>query len=886
MGYHDLSAPGGRRVSTQDRAVRGGEQDAQSEGLEGGEAAAVGGGQLEPSRLRAMQRRWIQRKANGGGGGAAASIPGGSGAPLGGGVQARMEKTLGADLSGVRVHTGGESAQAAESLGARAFTVGTDVHFGHGEFAPGSKEGDRLLAHELTHVVQGQKSGIQRKAAHEGENGGDEHGDHEAGGHEVSEPGDPAEKEADAMGDHAADQLHGGGAEHGAAGGEHGGERKVTPEKPKVGAAAPSVGRKIFRLPKPSSAAASPKAEQATKPIPPAVALRIQSISKKLDGAAADRGVAVTIKASAADVDQFVKDYPAETSVKELQAKLGAKRTEIETAFQTDMKAATAAIAKIDASSPAHWPQFDALVKNPATLNWFSHPLFPTTHDLIQAFVTAREAKSNEFSDNKKTALEKAKKEIKAAPDKNESRALVEAVFDGAKPYIQDRSPYHQTDVVQLQEAFVAKLGSIETAAQAEKEKQEKLAKEQQQKQAAAQPAAGAGAASSAHKPPSAAPSEAAAPPTAAPSAAAATATTGHAAPPAPKKADAAPAPTATPAAATAPAPTAAHSPATGNAAAATPDAHAAQTGAAATPAPAQAAGSDSTGTHPAKSNEQSPASTTHATTEPGADAAGEDARAKELELKKQVAKARIHQYAASLKGKTSIFSGALEIGNALITVATKIAGHIHGIEIPEEVLSIGKDGVQSFLKMEGLNVEVQAAVAEAEVESAESIGEIDGLFESAEHLRNSHLKTISRAHALFVVAQRCLADEVERHKGAQEPKAARPEPAVAEAPEAGDDKTKDKAAPGLAKKFSNAMAASDEREASDMGGYKQMVNEAAIIMDPLKALNAGFEIKTELKEMGQAKRELHEAEEELAKHLAAHGGTPLPGDKKKQEKK
>ena len=150
-----------------------------------------------------------------------------------------MERTIGADLSGVRVHTGGDSAEAAESLGARAFTVGSDVHFGRGEFAPGSKEGDRLLAHELTHVVQGQKSGIQRKPAGGGGGGGaahgDEHGagggggehgaagggDHEAGGHEISEPGDASEKEADAMGDHAADELHGGGGgEH--AGGEHG----------------------------------------------------------------------------------------------------------------------------------------------------------------------------------------------------------------------------------------------------------------------------------------------------------------------------------------------------------------------------------------------------------------------------------------------------------------------------------------------------------------------------------------------------------------------------------------------------------------------------------------------------------------------------------------
>ena len=255
MGYHDLSAAGGGlRVSTQDRATREGGEGEHASEHQGGDAVAgadVAGSQT--TRMRAMQRRWIHRKASraGGGGAAAASIPGGAGAQLGGETKSRMERTIGADLSGVRVHTGGESADAADELGARAFTVGSDVHFNRGEFAPGSKEGDRLLAHELTHVVQGQKSGVQRKAdpAH-GDAEGGEHGDHEAGGHEVSEPGDPAEHEADAMGDHAADELHGGGDKKE---GEHGGGKKASPEKPKVGAAAPSVGRKIFRSDKKGS---------------------------------------------------------------------------------------------------------------------------------------------------------------------------------------------------------------------------------------------------------------------------------------------------------------------------------------------------------------------------------------------------------------------------------------------------------------------------------------------------------------------------------------------------------------------------------------------------------------------------------------------------------
>ena len=169
------------------------------------------------------RRMAAMRKASGAAG--EAKIPqssGGSSLPEG--VRARMEPRLGADLSGVKVHTSGSSAEAAGQLGARAFTVGNDVHFNNGEFAPGSKEGDKLIAHELTHVVQGQKSGIQRKPepGAEGAEGG---GEHAHGGGEVSNPDEPAELEADAVSEKVAGDLHGekkGGAEGGAAGGEHG----------------------------------------------------------------------------------------------------------------------------------------------------------------------------------------------------------------------------------------------------------------------------------------------------------------------------------------------------------------------------------------------------------------------------------------------------------------------------------------------------------------------------------------------------------------------------------------------------------------------------------------------------------------------------------------
>lgn len=66
-------------------------------------------------------------------------------------ISSRFSGAYGRDLSGVRVHT--ESTMARD-LGARAFTVGRDVAFAPGQYRPGTPEGDRLIGHELAHVVQ------------------------------------------------------------------------------------------------------------------------------------------------------------------------------------------------------------------------------------------------------------------------------------------------------------------------------------------------------------------------------------------------------------------------------------------------------------------------------------------------------------------------------------------------------------------------------------------------------------------------------------------------------------------------------------------------------------------------------------------------------------
>src|SRR5262249_40874555 len=73
-----------------------------------------------------------------------------------------MESRFGHDFSRVRVHNDARAAEAAEAVGAYAFTVGDDLVFGAAQFAPRTHAGKRLLAHELGHVVQ-QERGAPRR---------------------------------------------------------------------------------------------------------------------------------------------------------------------------------------------------------------------------------------------------------------------------------------------------------------------------------------------------------------------------------------------------------------------------------------------------------------------------------------------------------------------------------------------------------------------------------------------------------------------------------------------------------------------------------------------------------------------------------------------------
>jgi len=120
---------------------------------------------------RALTDGLVQRKPSGG-------------EPLPDPLRGRLESAAGAGLGGVRVHTGPESAAAAGSVGARAFALGQDIHFGAGEYTPGGHAGDHLIAHEVAHTVQQShgSAGAQLKPT-------------------VSQPGDAAETQADAFAD-------------------------------------------------------------------------------------------------------------------------------------------------------------------------------------------------------------------------------------------------------------------------------------------------------------------------------------------------------------------------------------------------------------------------------------------------------------------------------------------------------------------------------------------------------------------------------------------------------------------------------------------------------------------------------------------------------------
>jgi len=91
----------------------------------------------------------------------------GNGSAMDDNTRSSMESGFGADFSGVRIHTDSNAVQMNKSLGSQAFANGSDVYFNEGKYNPSSKDGQHLLAHELTHTVQQGASGtkVQKQAA-------------------------------------------------------------------------------------------------------------------------------------------------------------------------------------------------------------------------------------------------------------------------------------------------------------------------------------------------------------------------------------------------------------------------------------------------------------------------------------------------------------------------------------------------------------------------------------------------------------------------------------------------------------------------------------------------------------------------------------------------
>ena len=87
----------------------------------------------------------------------------GSGNPLPEGVRSNFEDRFGREFGHVRIHTDATAARSAESFNAKAYTLGSHVVFGAGEFQPFTRSGSHLLAHELTHTIQRSASSAIRR---------------------------------------------------------------------------------------------------------------------------------------------------------------------------------------------------------------------------------------------------------------------------------------------------------------------------------------------------------------------------------------------------------------------------------------------------------------------------------------------------------------------------------------------------------------------------------------------------------------------------------------------------------------------------------------------------------------------------------------------------
>jgi hypothetical protein len=113
-----------------------------------------GGGQKRQGGAKKVQRAASPQSAAGGAPASVERVLAAPGEPLPAGLRQFMEAGFGQDFAHVRVHTDARAQESAADVSARAYTVGSDIVFGKGEYEPNSSAGRRMVAHELTHVIQ------------------------------------------------------------------------------------------------------------------------------------------------------------------------------------------------------------------------------------------------------------------------------------------------------------------------------------------------------------------------------------------------------------------------------------------------------------------------------------------------------------------------------------------------------------------------------------------------------------------------------------------------------------------------------------------------------------------------------------------------------------
>ncbi len=154
----------------------------------------------------------------------------GNGQALDHGVRTQMETAFSADFSGVRVHTNTQADTLNRAVNARAFTTGKDIFFRDGEYSPGSSSGQKLLAHELTHVVQQTGPGIRPKLV-------------------VNAPGDVYEQEADLVAEHVTRVQASSSS----------GQPMQRTEGPRIGSRSPAISRAVANVRQVPNASSGPK---------------------------------------------------------------------------------------------------------------------------------------------------------------------------------------------------------------------------------------------------------------------------------------------------------------------------------------------------------------------------------------------------------------------------------------------------------------------------------------------------------------------------------------------------------------------------------------------------------------------------------------------------